>query len=114
MDNNHWIVAESQSFIKAAYTLMDRYKTDRYGTLTEPRLKREYLRSPYILELDNLGYLKIIKIDPNDQTRFKIIGRTTQYRPNSIGRLMDIYIDHLREPIEMDQRRKHYEQEIGK
>lgn len=114
MDDNYRIVTESQSFIKAAYTLMDRYKTDRYGTLTEPRMRREYLYSPYVLELDNLGYLKLIKIDSNDHAHFKIIGRTTQYRPNSIGRLMDIYIDSLRESIEMDQRRKHYEQVTGK
>lgn len=95
MDSKLQIVVESQSFIKAAYALMDRYKTDRSGTLTEPRLRREYLHSPYVLELDNLGYLKLIKIDSNDHTHFKIIGRTTQYRPNSIGRLMDIYIDSL-------------------
>ena len=40
MDNKLQVAAESQSFIKAAYTLMDRYKTDRYGTITEPRMKR--------------------------------------------------------------------------
>lgn len=99
MDNKLQVAAESQSFIKAAYTLMDRYKTDRYGTITEPRMKREYLHSPYVLELDNLGYLKLIKLDSNDHTHFKIIGRTTQYRPNSIGRLMDIYIDSLIESV---------------